>query len=63
MEELFCYYGIDNVNKERYCMVYAYDHEEALSKIASELKTSNVRVWKKEKEDELYDIGIECLGR
>jgi len=49
MEELFYYYGIDNVNKDRHCKVYAYDHDEALSKIASELKTCNVSLWKRDK--------------
>ena len=49
MEELFYYYGIDNVNKDRHCKVYAYDHDEALSKIASELKTCNVSMWKRDK--------------
>ena len=49
MEELFYYYGIDNVNKDRHCKVYAYVHDEALSKIASELKTSNVSMWKRDK--------------
>ena len=49
MEELFYYYGIDNVNKKRHCRVYAYDHDEALSKIASKLKTCNVSMWKRDK--------------
>ena len=49
MEELFYYYGIDNLIKERHCRVYAHDHDEALSKIDSELKTCNVSIWKRVK--------------
>ena len=55
MEELFYYYGIDNANMRRKCKVYAYNHNDALSKIASELKTCNVRVWKKDKVRMLMD--------